>query len=223
MEGMQGMIRCGFIAGLLIACHTSSPGTPDGPDAGGSGASGMHVTFVTKPAMIPGNIEDWLTLDSATFQFDNLRVIGDAGPGDPRTTATAFQLKWDSAGAPAPIDFADAPSGLYSKVSLQIDGQLVVESYHLKGQVNLNGTWKTYTIEDRNALSLSLDINRTLAPGGTATIGLLFSFSDALTGIDYSMLPTDDGALEMETTNAQMPAFRTRLTDGISIDVSVTN
>ncbi len=183
----------------------------------------MHVTFATKPAMIPGNLQDWLTLDSAEFNFDNLRVIGDAGPGDPRTTATSFQLRWDTTTTPPPIDFPDAPSGLYSKVSLQIDGLVVNASYRLKGKVNLNGTWNAYDVEDHDALSLSLDIDRTLAPGGTATIGLLVNFEDALSGVDYTMLPFDDGALQLETGSPQMTTFRTKLTAGISIDGSVTN
>lgn len=220
METMQGMIRCALLAGLLIACHTSDPGTPDAPN--GSGASGLHVTFATDPTIPPGAVENWLTLTDATFAFDNLRVIGDAGPGDPRTTASGFTVHWDASSAPAPIDFTDAPSGLYSKVSFQIDGHLITNSYHLKGQVNINGTWLPFNIEDSLALSLSLDINRTLAPGGTETIGLLVKFHDALTGIDFSALPTDDGALQLETTNSQMAAFRDKLTQGFTIDNSIS-
>jgi len=218
---MQGMIRCGLIAGLLIACHTSDPGTPDAPN--GSGASGMHVTWASDPTPIPGNVENWLTLESATFAFDNLRVIGDAGPGDPRTTATTFPIKWDATTSPAPIDFPDAPTGLYSKVSFQIDGHLTTSSVHLKGQVDLGGTWVPYKIEDGDALSLSLDINRTLDPGGSQTIGLLVKFHDALTSIDFSTLPFDDGALQLETGDPQMTPFRDKLTLGFTIDSTGTN
>jgi len=213
------MIRCGLLAGLLIACHTSDPGTPDGPD-GSAAASGMHVTFTSKPT-IPGNVEDTLTLDSATFAFDNLQVIGDAGPGDTRTTATGFELRFDSMSMPGPIDFPNAPSGVYSKLSFQIDGHLVNASYHLKGQVNVGGTWTPYDIEDHNALSLSLDINRTLDPGGTDTIGVIVDFHDALNGVDWTMVPYDDGRLELETTSSQMPAFRARLVDKFSIDDTI--
>lgn len=215
------MIRCALLAGLLLACHTSDPGTPDAPQ--GSGASGLHVTWATEP-VIAGNVESWLTLESATFAFDNLRVIGDAGPGDPRTTASAFTLHWDSTSSPAPIDFPDAPSGVYSKVSFQIDGHLIVNSYHLKGQVNVNGTWFPYDVEDHNALSLSLDINRTLAPGGMETIALLIKFHDALTGVDYSALPLDDGTtLQLETGDPQMTNFRDKLTQGFTVDTSGPN
>jgi len=182
----------------------------------------MHVTFATEPT-IPGNVENWLTLESATFAFDNLRVIGDAGPGDPRTTANLFTLHWDASSAPEPIDFPDAPSGLYSKVSFQVDGHVLTDSYHLKGQVNLNGTWMKYDVEDSLSLSLSLDINRTLDPGGSQTIGLLVKFHDALTSIDFSTLPFDDGALQLETGDPQMTPFRDKLTLGFTIDSTGTN
>jgi hypothetical protein len=217
---MQGMIRCGLLAGLLIACHTSDPGTPDSGVDGSAGGAGMHVSFATKP-VIPGNVEDTITLDSATFAFDNLQVIGDAGPGDTRTTATLFQLKWDAMTMPGAIDFSDAPTGVYSKVSFQIDGHLIDSSYRLKGQVNIGGNMVGYEIEDHNALPLSLDINRTLTPGGSAVIGVVIDFGDALAGVDWSMVPMDDGKLELETSSSQMPGFRMRLVDGFSIDDTI--
>src|SRR6185503_15945876 len=129
---MQGMIRCGVLAGCLVACHTTEPAIPDsgGPD-GSSGAAGMHVTWSSSPAMWPGAIAGGFQLDNATFLFDNLKVIGDAGPGDDRTTANAFQLHWDATNMPTTIDFADAPTGVYSKVAFQIDGHLIQSSYKL--------------------------------------------------------------------------------------------
>jgi hypothetical protein len=226
MEGMQGMIRCGLLAGSLIACHTSAQGTPDGagPDGDGSaGAAGLHVAFTSDPTPFPAQIEDGFTLELAVFKFDNLKVIGDAGPGDPRTTATGFQVKWDSQSSPAPIDFSDAPTGLYSKVSFQIDGHLIDDSYLLKGHVTVNGTSYPFEIDDRNALSLSLDCSRMLAAGGTDTIAVKFAFHDALQSVDWTTARMDDGQLELSTTDAQMAAFRAALTAGISIDNSAQN
>lgn len=221
---MQGMIRCGLLAGLLIACHTSDSATPDGStDGGGSDAAGLHVVLASEPATFPGNLEDWLTIESATFAFDNLKVIGDAGPGDTRTTASLFQARFDSSGSPATIDFPDAPPGLYSKVSLQIDGHLITSSFRIKGQVKVNGTFVPYEIEDHNAISLSLDIDRMLQPGGTATINLLVKWHDALAGVDYTTLHFDDNHLELGTNDAQMSTFVSRLTQSFSVDNSGPN
>ncbi len=226
MDGMQGMIRCGLLAGLLIACHTSDPGTPDGGGVdgdGSAGTAGLHVAFTSDPAPIPGTIDDGFTLELASFNFDNLKVIGDAGPGDPRTTANAFGVKWDSQSSPAPIDFANAPTGLYSKVSFQIDGHLLSDSYAIKGHVTVAGITSPYEVEDRNALSLSLDCSRQLAAGGTGTITVKFAFKDALESVNWSAVPMDDGKYELVTSDPQMPLFRSKLTDGISIDNSGPN
>ena len=226
MDGMQGLIRCGLLAGALIACHTSDPGSPDGggPDTGGSGgAAGLHVAFVSDPTPIPATLDNGFTLETVIFKFDNLKVIGDAGPGDPRTTANTFQVKWDANTSPAPIVFANAPTGLYSKVSFQIDGHLIDDSYIFGGHVVFNGTTYPYEIEDRNSLSLSLDCNRNLAAGGTDTITVKFSFKDALESINWANAHMDDGELQVGTTDSQIQTFRSKLIDGISIDNSGPN
>ncbi|HSN25612.1 MAG TPA: hypothetical protein VLT45_04985 [Kofleriaceae bacterium] len=181
------------------------------------------MAFTSDPTPIPATLNDGFTLDLAVFKFDNLKVIGDAGPGDPRTTANNFEVKWDNQSAPAPVVFGSAPTGLYSKVSFQIDGHLINDSYVMKGTATVNGTTYPYEVEDRNALSLSLDCNGQLAAGGNATITLKFAFKDALESVNWSAVPIDDGTLELGTTDPQMPTFRNKLTNGISIDSSGPN
>jgi hypothetical protein len=223
MDRMQGMIRCGLLAGCLVACGGSDPAMPDGalPDTGGSdGGAGMHVVWETTPAMWPGNVDGGLQLDSADFFFDNLRVIGDASPGDFRTTKALFQLHWDATHMPETIDFDDAPTGVYSKVSFQIDGHLVESSYHFKGHVSVSGTSFPFEVEDRNSLSLSLQCNRTLAPGGSVTLGVMINFADALKSVDWSSVHMDNGTIELETSDSQMPAFRDKFSQAFSIDNS---
>jgi hypothetical protein len=222
---MQGMIRCGVLAGCLIACHSSDPvgpdsGSPDGP----TGPAGMHVAWKSLPPTWPGAISNGIQIDNATFLFDNLKVIGDAGPGDDRTTADSFQLHWDSMAMPATIDFADAPTGVYSKVAFQIDGHLIQSSYKLHGHVTINSLSVPFEIEDREALSLSLQCNRTLAPGGSVTVDVALDFGAALTSIDWAKVHMDDnGTLELDTTDSQMPAFRNKFATSFSIDNSGPN
>lgn len=222
---MQGMIRCGLLAGLLMACHTSDPGTPDGaPDGNEPGSPGLHVRWSSEPATYPGNLEDWLTVDSVQFMVEDLKVIGDAGPGDLRTTKAIFQLKWDAGSSPDMIDFSDAPTGLYSKVSMQLDGHLIVPSLEIKGHVNVEGTLLEYEVEDRNAVSLSLDINRMLQPGGSATVALVLNLHDALTSIDYKSLTIDQGKVSVETGDPQLPSFINKFVDkAFSVDNSGPN
>ena len=225
MDGMQGLIRCGVLAGSLMACHTSSPAGPDGstPDGSGSGG-GLHVAFTSDPTPIPGQVDTGFTLDTVVFKFDNLKVIGDAGPGDPRTTANDFELKWDASTSPPPIDFATAPTGLYSKVSFQIDGHLIDDSYFFKGHVTVSGTSYPFEVEDRNTLSLSLDWNRMLDAGGADTITVKFGFKDALESVDWANVDNHEGTLELDDTNPQaILAFHSKLSDAISIDNSGPN
>jgi len=226
---MQGMIRCGALAGYLVAClvacNSSNPaGTDSGAPDGSTGAAGMHVTWSTSPAMWPGAIASGFQLDNATFLFDNLKVIGDAGPGDDRTSANAFQLHWDATNMPATIDFTDAPTGVYSKVTFQIDGHLIQSSYKLHGHVTVSNVSVPFEIEDREELSLSLQCNRTLAPGGSVTIDVVLDFTDALKSVDWTKVHTDDsGNLELDTTDSQMPAFRDKFSKAFAIDSSGPN
>jgi hypothetical protein len=218
---MQGMIRCGLLAGLLVACHTSDPGTPDGnPDGSSPGGPGLHVRWSSEPATYPGNLEDWLTLDSVQLTVEDLKVIGDAGPGDIRTTKAVFLLRWDAQSVPEPIDFEDAPSGLYSKVSMQLDGHLIVPSLEIRGHVDIDGTWLEYEVEDRNAVSLSLDIDRMLDPGGSATVALMLKLHDALTSIDYKSLTVDHGKVSVETGDSQLATFIDKFSRAFSVDNS---
>jgi hypothetical protein len=221
MDRMQGMIRCGVLAGCLAACGGTTPAKPDGagPDSAGSAsATGMHVVWESNPEMWPGGVDDGLQLESADFRFDNLKVIGDSG--DDSTTETLFRIHWDATNAPAPIAFDDAPTGVYSKVSFLIDGHLIDPSYELKGHVSVNGNTVPFEVDDRDVLSLSLQCNRTLAPGGSVTLGVMINFADALKSVDWANVRMDSGALHLDTTDSQMSSFRDKLTKGFTIDNS---
>jgi hypothetical protein len=217
---MQGMIRCGLLAGLLVGCHTSDPATPDAPPIDGHGPPGLHVTWESEPATYPGNLEDWLTVKSVDLTAESLRVIGDAGPGDPRTTKAAFQLRWDKDDSPQPIDFVDAPTGLYSKLSLQLDGYTLLPSLEIEGQVVLAGVTLDFEVEDRNAVPVSLDCDRMLQPGGSAVLAVKLRLHDALTSIDWESLPVHDGKIELETGNPQLDDFVEKFGRAFSIDNS---
>lgn len=217
---MQGMIRCGLLAGLLVACHTSDPATPDAPPIDGHGPPGLHVTWESEPATYPGTIEDGLTVDSVALTVESLKVIGDAGPGDPRTTKAVFQLRWDDHDSPQAIDFEDAPTGLYSKLSLQLDGHTLLPSLEIKGHVELAGVTLEYEVEDRNAVPVSLDCDRMLQPGGSASLAVKLKLHDALTSIDYASLPVHDGKIELETGNSQLDEFVEKFGRAFSVDDS---
>ena len=215
---MQAVVRSALLVGLACACHGSAPSTPDATQGSGDGGpgAGLYVHWWTDP-YIPGSVGNDATVSSATFRLTSLRVIGDADPGDSRTTWSDFTVHWDSDSRPHTISFPDAPTGLYSKVALAIDGQLVEPSYEIFGTANLSGTVKPFRIHDLGALDIALDTSQTISPGTAVDITVHIDFSSALGSVNWSALPTDDGYLDLDTLDPQMPTFRQQLTQSFHI------
>jgi hypothetical protein len=196
---MQGMIRCAVVAGLLSACHGDDTAVPDAP---ASGATAMTIAWASQPVAWPGAVKDGVTVDGARFAFDSLRVIGDAGPGDPRTTARAFEVRWEKdRDPPAMIEFTDAPAGLYSQLALQIDGHLTNYSYEIRGTVQLNGNDVEYRIEDEGALAVTLSIDKMKSPSAPVALRVEMDFVHLIDSLDFSKLVNDGGHLEPTPTN----------------------
>jgi hypothetical protein len=124
---MQGLIRCALVAGLICACHSDDTATPDGPVGGDAG---LTVRWASRPTTWPADVGSTIIVERVRFALDSLRVIGDAGPGDLRTTKDAFELRWEeSRDPPEDIKFESAPTGLYSQIALQVDCILIEDSY----------------------------------------------------------------------------------------------
>ena len=201
---MQGMIRCAVVAGLLSACDTDDAAKPDGPTGA---ATALTVSWASEPSAWPGPVKDGVTVDSARFAFDSLRVIGDAGPGDPRTTARMFEVRWEKdRDPPATIEFADAPVGLYSQLALEIDAPLTHYSYEIRGIVQVNGNDVEYRIEDNSVLAVTLPIDRMKLPDAPARVRVDVDVVSAINTIDFTKLQNDGGHLELDA--AGMVEFR---------------
>jgi hypothetical protein len=213
---MQGAIRCAVIAGVLAACSGDDTSLP--VDAPVNTGSGLVVEWGSEPHSWPADLGDGVVLERATFAFDSLRVVGDAGPGDPRTTKSGFTVRWDPSTQPSPITFADAPTGLYSQISLVIDGQLSGESFDLRGRVFLDDTDWEFRIEDDSPLPVTLAIDQTLTPPQVATVKLRVNFKHALDAIDFSGLGRDGGRLVLDRDDPQMVAFRAKLMASFETD-----
>jgi hypothetical protein len=208
------MVRRALVITTLAACHASSPAVPDGggptPDAGGEG---LKLTWATEP-IIPGSAGSNVTVSSMVIRVDSLRVIGDAGPGDPRTSKNTFQLSWAQGQMPAAIAFADAPTGLYSKLTLQANAFLVDYSYEVYGTVRIGDVTHDYKIHDRDPITATVALSTMLDPGNSATMSVRVNVADALSVINWSTLDNSDGGvLELDTFDAQMPTFRAKFTD----------
>jgi len=221
---MQAVIRTTLVASLLAACGSSPHASPDasttgsGDSGSGGGTGGFFVHGWSDPKL-PGAVGNNATVTDADFWLTSLRVIGDADPGDDRTTADPGHIYWSDEGSgPPAVHFADAPSGLYSKVAVALDGLVVDSSYDIKGSVDFGsaGT-KSFHIHDLAPMNISLDINNTLQPGSEVDVTIHIDFTAAIGVVDFSSLDTDDGALDLDTLDSQMPAFRTALQNSFSI------
>lgn len=208
---MQGLIRCALVAALASACHTDDTTTPDGDI---DGDAGLTVRWSTRPIGWPADLGSNVTLESAQFAVDSLRVIGDAGPGDLRTTEDAFELRWRAGeDLPQDIKFDNAPTGLYSQLALQIDGNVVEDSYELKGTVVVNNNVEDFVIEDANPLPINLSIDKSLSAGSTATIDIEIDFAHAISSVDFTTLNKSDGALQLDEGDVDIVEFRKKLVE----------
>jgi hypothetical protein len=211
---MQALVRTALFVVLTCACHTSGMNTPDADEVhGDGGAAGLSVTVSIQPAT-PGPIKDGLTVDEVTFKLLSLRVAGDAAQV---ATPEEINLTWKDGVSPAPIVFETAPTGLYSKETLRIDGQLTDNSYWINGNVTVNGVTSPFKIYDRDYLEFYLYGDANLAPGGSAQVSLLFELDHALESIDWTMVDMDSGTYNLDTFDSYMPTFRAKVIESFVV------
>jgi len=211
---MQGSIRWVVVAGLLSACQPGDIG-PQGDDAA-VGPSGLRVEWSSSPAMWPSDTNG-VRLEKARFALDSLRVIGDAGPGDPRTSTTEIDLRWEKDIAPGEIMFDDAPTGLYSQVALALDGHTTTKSFRIEGKVDVGSNNYDFRIEADAPLAFNVGIDTMVSPGDFATISLRVNFTNALDSVDWANVDISDGNLELQDGDAQMSLFRLKLVESFEI------
>lgn len=212
--------RAALLVGVLgaAACQESPGVTPDGsPPAGDAmvGGPGLVIPFTTK-SPVPGSVGSGIVVSRALFRVANLRVIGDSGPGDTRTSRNHLELEWKAGTSPSPIEFSDAPSGLYSKVSMELDGETVADSFEITGTVELDGTSVDFRIHDPEELKVSMDASVALDPGKRVAVNVQLDIDKALDDLEFSELPTIQGSRVLGPGDRQMSKFRGRLKSAFS-------
>lgn len=211
---MRATTRRALLVGVscAAACGGSDVGSSDASppfDSTGNGP-GLVVPFATE-SPIPGAAKHDVVLSRVLFRLAYLRIIGDAGPGDTRTSRDHFQLEWKDGTNPPSVAFADAPAGLYSKVSIRADGETVAPSYEIVGSVTAKDGVFPFRIHDLEPLEISIDTGVALDPGQTAEVLVRLELDSAFDGINFSDLPLDQGVLDFATDDRQMPKFRNRM------------
>jgi hypothetical protein len=208
---------------VVAACHTGGTAAPDAPVVpdGPAAALGIYVNWEATP-LIPGTVGDKLTVSDATFQLSAFELIGDAGPGDERTTHSRYAVIWDSNGVPAQEVFPDAPVGMYSKISLDMESANQPFSYQIEGTWRDsgpngmggmgNGQPRPFRVIDTKPFHISIDCDRVLSPGSMATLTISVDLEAALESIDFRQVRSgQDGVLQLGTMDQQMFGFRQQL------------
>ncbi len=216
---MHGSIRWVAVVSLTTGCPGDVPVDPDKTSDAtlpGPGTAGLVVQWSSDPPAWPTDLGNGIQLERAVFAFDSMRVVGDAGD-DPRTTKTAFEVRFDESTQPEPIEFGDAPSGLYSQVSLVADGHLTTESVKLRGQVTVDSDTRDFIVDIDEPLAVNVPMNEMLMPPNVTTIALRIDFQAALAAVDWSTVPLESGNRELDDNDPQMAAFRNQLIAGFRI------
>jgi hypothetical protein len=216
-EAIQGLLA----SMLLVACGGTPTTGPDGgmPGPDGAPSGGITVTWSTNPPAFPGTVDSNVSVSSVTFRIATFEVIGDAGP-DATTTQLAVEADWklDPMTTPDSIGFPMAPPGVYSKLSAHLDGALIDESLEISGTAQVNGTPTPFKIHDRNDVAISIDVSGTLVAGSGLTFPLHVDFQHALDAVQYDKLDVDNGVLDLDTFDSQMPAFEAALVASFTAD-----
>jgi hypothetical protein len=216
---LAGLIATALTGAMLAACNGSPPGGgPDGglaSDGGGNGGDGgsgsgdgLRLVFQTDPA-VPGTVggDFDVTVSSLEFHLDNLRVVGDAAPGDDRTRIGNFTASWP--GSDPEVRFGQAPPGLYSYVLADLT------EYEMKGSATVD-IQRGFSIEDEGInLQLSIPLSVVLEPNGSEDIAIVLSLSPVLGELRWDEADVNaegkydvDGELRTFMRNQLVDAFQ---------------
>jgi len=207
---------------VFAGCHASGMAAPDAPplpDAATSQSLGIFVAWHASPAL-PGTLDDHLTVSEATFHIAAFEVIGDAGPGDSRTTRLKYSVAWDAAGKPAQEAFPDAPVGMYSKITVDLAGPSFGDfAYQIRGTYRDGGVVKPFSLIDYVRLGATIDCQEAVVAGSAVTIPISFKVGDALNSLDFRRLTSIDGALMFAgPLDLQLLSFRDHLAAAFKVD-----
>lgn len=213
------LIVCCLLA--VAACGGDSGGDPQpSPDAAHSldaasasdapAQTGLTVTWMAQPAL-PGPFANNVIVSAVKLELARVEVIGDAG-STTGTTTMDLEAIWASSGPPFPITFFNAPPGLYSKISLRIDGNVVAPSYEILGSVIINGTTEQFKISDTDVLLVDINgYSVGLSAGSSAELPIRVELQNALNQVSFATLPVVMGVRTMNQSTTGIAAVRTAL------------
>lgn len=188
---------------ILAGCPADDQAQPDA-----AGPAGVAVGWISDPAAVPGRVEDGFDLTSVVFHLRDLRVVGDAGAGDARTTAPVAELGWNDKAQPSQITFPEAPPGLYERMLFTIDRGAGSYAYELHGTAQTVAGRQPYAILDDDPLAIDLDYQIMAEAGRLTTIVTRVEFDDVLDVVDFDAAPLIGGVRTITEGDPQLATIR---------------
>jgi hypothetical protein len=206
------------------ACGDDAPGDDDGGNGadasidGNGGQAGIDLAFQAVPAP-PTTLEGDGEVRVTEIRFDlfDVRVIGDAAPGDERTWRAHAELTFKDGQNPPPVVYEDAPPGMYSQLKWTVgDG---ANGVSVRGTVRVDGVDDPvpFELEDEDPHPMERPLSVTLPAGGKVVLTLRVDTAVLLNGIDIGALPFEDGKFKLEDDDPQMDVFRANLAAALSV------
>jgi len=137
-------------------------------------------------------------ITKVTIGATTIRAIGDAAPGDVRTTRDKYQFEWRDNLSPIPLIFTSAPPGLYSRVDFQVnDSAVSADAINIIGHARRGGMLLPFEIDNNNSeIPIDVGINTVLAPREVAMTTIELDVADLVDDIDWTTVTvTGDGRL----------------------------
>lgn len=179
------------------------------PDATVADAStgGLIIELVATGG-VPQIPEQGVEITLAVLGVQTIRAIGDAAPGDVRTTRTNLKdHEWSENTVPIPQLFPLAPPGVYSTIELRVaDSSVSSAAIIIGGRVTRGGNVVPFEIQSTSTdVAIEVNVNTVLAPRQLATTTVAVDFGKVIGDIDWATVPlTTDGRLFIGDGDADM-------------------
>ena len=179
--------------------HTACSSDSTMPDAAVPDAStgGLTIELVAKGG-VPQMPEATVEITKVVIGMRTIRAIGDAAPGDMRTTRTDVELEWRDNLMPIPHLFPMAPPGVYSMVELRVgDSSKSAAAIDIAGRATRGGNLVPFEIENLvSEVPIAITVNTVLPPRMIATTTIAVDVAALVEDIDWDSVPlTAEGRL----------------------------
>lgn len=212
-----------LLGALGLAACGGGPGPGSDATDGALGQGGVRMAWATEP--IVGVASPDLQIDSVTLQIANLRLVGDAAPGDARTSRTALTLTWSATAAPPDVVFDQAPPGLYSALEFELapedDGTGTGgPSVDVSGRVRVDGDLSEVTLHDRSEVAIHVALTLDLAAGTAGALTVSTNLGQVLDAVHWQDVPVVGGARVLDdAASADLGDIRQALSEAVTVTV----